>query len=81
MCVSEIVLESRSCRHTLAIESTYDLDEEGTDLTIVAALMAFLADHVMGAVATTRQNYLAEFNRYLDEQQLTERSKPRSTPA
>jgi len=77
----EIVLGSSSWRHTLRLRSKYNLDEEDTDLGIVTALMAFLADHVMGIVATSRRNYLTEFNRYLDEQQLTERRKPRSTPA
>ena len=53
----------------------------GKDLTIVSALFALLADHVLGVVATARRSYLIEFNRYLDEQQLTDPSKPRSTPA
>jgi hypothetical protein len=43
-----------------------NLREEDTDLTIMTALMALLADHVMGLVASTRRNYLAEFNDYLD---------------
>jgi len=47
----------------------------------VSALFALLADHVLGVVATARRSYLIEFNRYLDEQQLTDPSKPRSTPA
>jgi hypothetical protein len=77
----EIVPGSPSWRHTLGIRSKYNLDEEDTALGIVTTLMALLADHVMGIVATTRRNYLTEFNTYLDEQQLTERPKPRSTPA
>jgi hypothetical protein len=39
--------------------------EEGTNLTIVAALMALFADHVFGLVASGRGNYLVEFNDYL----------------
>jgi hypothetical protein len=59
----------------------YNLDEEGTHLTILTVLMSLFADHVMGLVATTRRSYLTEFNRYLDEPQRTERPRPRRTPA
>ena len=47
----------------------------------MAAVMAFLADHVMGVVASTRRNYLAEFNEYLDERGLKQRPRARRTPA
>lgn len=80
----EIVHGSSSCRHTLGLASQGTLPERGKggkDLTIVSALFALLADHVLGVVATARRSYLIEFNRYLDEQQLTDPSKPRSTPA
>ena len=35
-------------------------------MAIIRALLAFLADHVMNSVATSRQTYLAEFGHYLD---------------
>ena len=35
-------------------------------MAIIRALLAFLADRVMGSVATSRQTYLTEFSRYLD---------------
>jgi hypothetical protein len=47
----------------------------------MAAVMALLADHVMGVVASTRRNYLAEFNEYLDERGLKQRPRSRRTPA
>ena len=50
-------------------------------MTIIAALLGFLADHVMGVVATTRRNYLAEFNEYLDERGVKPPVSPRRTPA
>jgi hypothetical protein len=53
---------------------------EGTDLTIITALMALLADRVMGLVASTHRNYLAEFNDYLDDRGLKQRPS-RRTPA
>jgi hypothetical protein len=50
-------------------------------MTIISALMALLADHVMDVVASTRRKYLAEFNEYLDERGLNQRPGPRRTPA
>jgi hypothetical protein len=47
----------------------------------MAALMAFLADHVMGVVASTRRDYLAEFNEYLDGRGPKQRPRARRTPA
>ena len=44
-----------------------DLRAEEAGVTIMAAVLAFIADHVMGMVASTRRNYLAEFNEYLDD--------------
>lgn len=67
--------------YAVGIVAPYDLNEEGTDLTILTALMALLADHVIGLAARNRRSYLTEFNRYLDERQATERPKTRRTPA
>jgi hypothetical protein len=35
-------------------------------MAIIRVLLALFADHVMDAVATSRQTYLTEFGRYLD---------------
>ena len=35
-------------------------------MAIIRVLLALLADHVMDAVANSRQTYLTEFGRYLD---------------
>ena len=78
----EIVLGSSSWRHTLGTRSKYNLNEEDTDLGIVATLMALLADHVMGIVATTRRSYLTEFNRLFNHyyfRSIAERSNPTET--
>jgi hypothetical protein len=47
----------------------------------MTALMALFADHVMGLVASTRRNYLAEFNDYLDGRALNQRPRSRTTRA
>ena len=47
----------------------------------MTALMALLADHVMGLVASTRRSYLAEFNDYLDGRVLKQRPSSRTTRA
>jgi hypothetical protein len=47
----------------------------------MTALMAFLADHVMDLVASTRRQYLAEFNDYLDGRGPKHRPRSRRTPA
>jgi hypothetical protein len=47
----------------------------------MAVVMAFLADHVMGVVASTRRNYLVEFDEYLEERGLKQRPRARRTPA
>lgn len=60
----------------------YRLSEEGQELTtILTALMALLADHVMDLAATSRRRYLVEFNHYLDERAKISRPKRRRTPA
>lgn len=48
---------------------------------IVAALMALFADHVFGLVASSRRNYLVEFNDYLDGRGLRPRPTVRTTRA
>jgi hypothetical protein len=45
----------------------------------MTTLMALLADHVMGLVASTRRNYLAEFNDYLDGRGPKQRPSRRTT--
>jgi hypothetical protein len=47
----------------------------------MSVLMALLADHVMGLVASTRRSYLAEFNEYLDGRGPKHDPRPRRTPA
>jgi hypothetical protein len=79
---SEIVRVSSSWCHTLAISSSRgNRGEEGTTLMIVAALMALFADHVFGLVASSRRNYLVEFNDYLDGRGLRPRPTVRTTRA
>jgi hypothetical protein len=46
----------------------------------MAAVLAFIADHVMGMVASTRRNYLAEFNEYLDDRGLQPPRRTRRRP-
>jgi hypothetical protein len=48
-------------------------------MTIVTALMALFADHVMGVVASTRRSYLVEFNEYLDGRALKPRPSRRAS--
>jgi hypothetical protein len=43
--------------------------------------MALFADHVMGLVASTRRNYLVEFNDYLDGCRVKDRPRSRTTRA
>ena len=67
--------------YAVDIVEPYDLTGEDTDLTILTAVMALLADHVIGLAATSRRSYLAEFNLYLDGPPEKERPKTRRTPA
>ena len=48
-------------------------------MTIVTVLMALFADHVMGAVASTRRSDLVEFNEYLDGRGQKTRSSRRTS--
>jgi len=43
--------------------------------------MTFLADHVTGVVASTRRNYLTEFNDYFADRGMKQRPGPCRTPA
>lgn len=67
--------------YAASIVEPSNLKEEGTDVTIMTALMAFLADHVMGLVASTRREYLTEFNDYLDAHGLEQPPRSPKTPA
>lgn len=67
--------------YAVRIVVRFDVSEEDADLTILSAVMAVLADHVLGLVATTRRSYLVEFNRYLDERHVTDRPRVRKTSA
>jgi len=48
------------------IDRAENPSERRSSLTILTVLLAFFADAVMNSVASTRQNYLVEFGRYLD---------------
>ena len=67
-----------SLRHTLFL-ATKSAKRRDTNLTIISALIALLTDHVMHSVAATRRDYLAELDRYLDEQGFAQRPPRRRT--
>lgn len=67
-----------SSRHTLSVASK-SAKRRDTNLTILSALIALLTDHVMDSVAATRRAYLAELDRYLDEQGFAQRPPRRRT--